>query len=191
MKPLQYLFIIAPLALLSLSSCNERSCENTMCENGGICLDGTCDCPEGFAGVHCHDRIPPDVIRITSMSVTRFPRSNGNVMWDPEDGPDIFFRLLDKEIDIGQPDYLVEDAMTSKPYNFIFHFIDINHPADTYKIQLLDYDGIDTKEDFMGEITFVPLDKSKDFPSTIILDDGGPIAFLMTVQYLYSNNGNR
>jgi hypothetical protein len=51
----------------------------------------------------------------------------------------------------------------------------------------LDFDGLTTKDDFMGEIKFVPFDPAKGTPETIVLDDGGPVAFVMTVKYFYEN----
>ncbi|HZV68506.1 MAG TPA: calcium-binding EGF-like domain-containing protein [Saprospiraceae bacterium] len=189
MKPMQFLFVLLPLSVLSLFSCSERSvCDDVMCENGGICLDGTCDCPVGFTGVHCQERATPDYIRITTLTVTRFPELKDNSTWDASDGPDLFFRLFNEKIVIGQPDYLVENAIVDRTYQFDFHFIDITDPAHTYTLQLLDFDGVDIKEDFLGEITFIPFENEKGFPETITLDNGGPIAFTMTVDYYYNNH---
>ena len=188
---MQLVFIILPLILISFFSCTEQgACDNVMCENGGVCLDGTCDCPTGFIGAHCQERAVPDYIRIRTLTVTRFPGLKENNSWDELDGPDIFFRLLDEKYPIGQPDNLVENATASQPYQFKFHFIEITHPSHTYRLQLLDYDGVDTKEDFMGEITFIPNEKMKDLPASITLDDGGPVAFTMTVEYYYNNNND-
>ena len=37
-----------------ISSCKEKGpCEGVFCNNGGTCLTGTCNCPNGFSGVHC------------------------------------------------------------------------------------------------------------------------------------------
>lgn len=39
--------------LIALQSCKKDPCENTVCLNGGECLDGTCQCPAGFSGPDC------------------------------------------------------------------------------------------------------------------------------------------
>lgn len=37
-----------------MNSCNNQDgCEDTVCQNGGICVEGTCVCPEGFSGPDC------------------------------------------------------------------------------------------------------------------------------------------
>ncbi len=190
MKSIKFLAGIFPLLLLNLYSCSEKSsCENTMCLNGGICLDGTCDCPKGFEGTHCQERAKPDYMRITSLTLTRFPNSNENEAkpWDASDGPDIFFRLFDGPLVIAQPDKLIENANMLRPTQFDFHFIELNKPEAVYHLDLFDYDGIDIPDEFMGSISFVPFDRSKGFPQNIILDDGGTIAFTMTVDYYYNN----
>lgn len=50
-------FILLVLTLGScafFTSCEEdEPCENIICQNGGICVDGTCDCPYGYAGPDC------------------------------------------------------------------------------------------------------------------------------------------
>ena len=47
-----FLFFIGLLGL-GLSACQEDPCADRDCQNGGICIDGRCDCPEGFVGVNC------------------------------------------------------------------------------------------------------------------------------------------
>ncbi|MEM7655838.1 MAG: hypothetical protein AAF399_06895 [Bacteroidota bacterium] len=46
------LFLMLGLVLLA-NSCREDPCEGITCQNGGICLDGNCDCIPGFIGDFC------------------------------------------------------------------------------------------------------------------------------------------
>ena len=34
------------------TSCGDP-CDDVTCQNGGVCIEGDCDCPEGFAGENC------------------------------------------------------------------------------------------------------------------------------------------
>ena len=38
--------------ILSIQSCSD-DCDDIICENGGTCDDGICDCPDGFSGTNC------------------------------------------------------------------------------------------------------------------------------------------
>lgn len=54
-------FIFSVCFLCSITSCKDE-CEDIACENGGTCLDGSCDCPEGFSGVNCELTACSDVV---------------------------------------------------------------------------------------------------------------------------------
>lgn len=44
--------------LIMISSCGiseTDACIDITCENDGICIDGDCDCPDGFTGVNCEN----------------------------------------------------------------------------------------------------------------------------------------
>ncbi len=43
--------LLSCLVLLFMASCKDE-CEGIEC-NGGVCVDGTCECPEGFFGDNC------------------------------------------------------------------------------------------------------------------------------------------
>jgi hypothetical protein len=57
MKKLQYLAktaisVMALSTVLFLSSCKD-DCKDVTCNNGGTCIEGTCDCLTGYEGAEC------------------------------------------------------------------------------------------------------------------------------------------
>jgi|GEM_PF-949379 len=56
-------FLIMTLGLV-FASCQDDDdpCEDLNCFNGGICVDGVCDCPPGYVGTNCQDFNPCDTI---------------------------------------------------------------------------------------------------------------------------------
>lgn len=50
----RFLALIALVTvLLTFAACQQDPCEEVSCQNGGVCMEGTCDCPEGFTGDQC------------------------------------------------------------------------------------------------------------------------------------------
>lgn len=47
------LLLILVYSLILSTGCKKDPCEEVSCENGGICMDGECECPEGFQGNFC------------------------------------------------------------------------------------------------------------------------------------------
>ena len=54
-----YKYLIFSTVLLFLFSCQKDPCENLTCLNGGTCVDGDCDCPDGFIGPDCGLELDP------------------------------------------------------------------------------------------------------------------------------------
>ena len=185
MRPVHFLAALAMFFMIGLTSCSENACENTLCENGGACIDGRCDCPEGFTGVHCSERAIPDQMRITSVTVTRFPELKDGTTWDDVDGPDIYFVLYHDSIPLAKPIALIENADAARDYSFSLFNIEMNMISEQFTMKLLDYDGFNIQPEYMGEINFIPFDIMNGFPETIVLDDGGLVAFVIKVEYLY------
>ena len=46
------LFLMGCIAAL-FSACTLDPCEDVICQNDGVCVDGDCDCPDGFTGTTC------------------------------------------------------------------------------------------------------------------------------------------
>ncbi|MEL6133959.1 MAG: hypothetical protein AAFR59_11400 [Bacteroidota bacterium] len=63
MNKLKYACICLGFAYLILTSCNQNSCDEVVCENGGNCVEGECECPEGFFGPSCEFQLDPCTIR--------------------------------------------------------------------------------------------------------------------------------
>ena len=54
------LLITALCTVLSTQSC-KNECDDVICQNGGTCVDGTCDCPGGYLGSTCENFDPAQV----------------------------------------------------------------------------------------------------------------------------------
>jgi len=52
-----FLILFSAVLVGAISSCNSdsgsESCDTVVCQNGGTCDDGTCECPTGFTGEFC------------------------------------------------------------------------------------------------------------------------------------------
>jgi hypothetical protein len=189
MKPIRNYSISMMLVSLLFVACSDEPCETQMCHNGGVCIDGLCDCPERYTGPECNDQVTPDVMRITSVKLLRFPgfRPNDDKMWDVTDGPDVYFRLMHGDEPVAQPVVLVENADPTQQYQFNISLVDMKTVLDEYTMQLFDYEAIGVEPQFMGEVAFTPYHTTNGFPTEIMLDNGGPVAFHVTVEYLYKH----
>lgn len=67
LKALSPIFV---LSLLLLTGCNPDPCAEVECQNGGVCVEGDCDCPEGFFGPECEFQLDPCTIRACVSSNT-------------------------------------------------------------------------------------------------------------------------
>ncbi|OJW83671.1 MAG: hypothetical protein BGO69_05075 [Bacteroidetes bacterium 46-16] len=47
-------FCLFTFSLVLYSSCTQKDqCEDVVCNNGGVCIEGACSCLNGFTGVNC------------------------------------------------------------------------------------------------------------------------------------------
>jgi hypothetical protein len=168
------IYLIASLMAFSLFvSCNEDPCDNVNCLNNGFCVNGTCDCPVNYTGPTCSDQKTPSVIRLTAITVTKFPGSNNGASWDPVSNtfPDIFPVITDNNNDIILLNLIndwIENADPSNSYTFNlpangFEFPNVNA---NYNILLYDYDGT-SDLDFMGGINGSIYNNNGGFPNSL------------------------
>jgi hypothetical protein len=52
-KILSFLATAALGTTLFFASCKEDKCKNVTCNNGGTCIDGSCECSTGYEGTKC------------------------------------------------------------------------------------------------------------------------------------------
>ena len=180
------------LALLTscfffFTSCSESNCDDTMCMNGGVCLEGTCDCPDNFTGPNCDEQVTPDKVRFRTIQVTRFPATDGDAMWDEADGPDLYFRLYKGDEPLAQPIIDMQNADANQDYFFFIEIIDVRDAFAEYRLELRDYDP-DDADDVLGEVKFTPYQSSNGFPASMILDNGGAVAFNVELEYIYNKD---
>jgi hypothetical protein len=41
---------------IGIASCNADKCKDVVCQNAGLCIEGTCDCPTGYEGDFCETK---------------------------------------------------------------------------------------------------------------------------------------
>ena len=185
MRPSSIISILF-LLIVGLMGCQGDPCEGSNCTNGGVCLDGTCQCPDQFTGRDCNEQATPDKLHVRGIALTRFPLTNNSMTWDEVDGPDLYFRIIEEDYPLAQPIIPIENASGSDMQYFFIESFDMRHPTEPHLIELYDYDGAGIPAQKLGSVVFTPYHSTNGFPETITIDDGGPVAFVMTLEYKYN-----
>jgi hypothetical protein len=178
------------LIFFSLHACTVEDplgdkCGSVVCFNGGYCSNGDCVCPAGFTGADCSQQITPSLIRITKIEVIRFPATDNGAGWDLTSGPDLLPDIRLGNTLIWQAPSFIQNADPAVVHTFIPNpIIELSSPNSQYTISLYDFDDFDAN-DFMGGINFVPYSSSNAFPSELILDAGGSVAFRVYLSYAW------
>ncbi|GAB4261720.1 MAG: hypothetical protein Kow0027_29260 [Saprospiraceae bacterium] len=127
----------------------------------------------------------PSKIRVTNIRVTKFPATDNGAGWDLTSGPDIYVTMSYNGSLIYDSPSFYQNADPSQVYDFMPNSnLNLTNPTDTYEIDLYDFDDLDA-DDFMGGIQFVPYQDGNHFPSKLIIDAGGKVAFELSVVYTF------
>lgn len=189
--------LLAAFAGLPWSGCKEDPCTNIICKNGGVCINGDCDCPAGYEGPDCGTEKLPENIRIAEITYTKMPltRDDGNT-WDisvGEQNPDlkaIIYRdadpdpstenwvaIWDSEADLG----LVENHSPTQQQVFNPTVpVLLSNPLNHYRVSLYDWDNDGDK--LMGGITLNPYTAGEGFPAQLIFENAD-VRFVLNLTY--------
>ena len=153
---LSKLFAISVL-IVAFAHCrpeeSDHPCDDVSCANGGACINGFCDCPDGFGGELCLETRFPEAAWITGIEINNYPTFRGDLPWDSEaEQPDCW---PDFAVGIDWPWSLATQshAKLNAEGNPLFwgqggfpylanHF----HPGDTLRLFLVELDGLDSAE---------------------------------------------
>jgi hypothetical protein len=156
-----------------------------VCENGGECIDGLCDCPPNYTGDNCEEQITPSFLTVNGIQVSMFPIVDDNGLpWDNSSDPDIF-----PEISFdGNVLYLAPNASVNADPNGVSTWIPgasftINDIQEVHVFKLFDGDPNDEVEE-MGEVFFTPYSSENDFPEVLEFT-GDSITFSLQVAYTW------
>ncbi|HEY9178072.1 MAG TPA: calcium-binding EGF-like domain-containing protein [Flavipsychrobacter sp.] len=47
------LLTFGAFSMVTYTACNKDECKDVVCQNGGTCVTGTCNCPTGYEGTSC------------------------------------------------------------------------------------------------------------------------------------------
>ena len=165
--------------IIAICSCRNR-CDTVTCFNNGICVQGKCECVEGFTGEDCSLQLTPKFIIVDKVEVTNFPCDSAGIKWDNGSCcPDLMAVIMNEsDSSVQSTDYVVDaicnKTISTKGYNCTLS------ASQQYQISLYDYDDQTSllKNTYMGCTYKLPKYSSHNvFPQKIILagDSSGVI----------------
>ncbi len=133
--------------------------------------DDSTNCPQGFTGGDCSQKITPTAMYINKIVIKNYPSSNGGNDWDngedtSGDNPDMFFVLQSGDQTIYSNEYKTD--CTGVQTYVLTSPIGADDVASTISISVWDFDGGDpqTNSVFMSGAAFMLYDAAAfDFPT--------------------------
>lgn len=179
------LILFFGLIPMSCTEDNPDPCGDNYCYNGGVCVNGECDCPSGWTGLRCSKQVTPTKVRISKILITRFPQYDNGSSWDIGSGPEVYIEITKEKEKVHEQPTVFENAESGKTYLYEpTSFIDLTDPTARYTISLYDYDDL-SADDWMGGVLFYPYSSTGGFPEKMVLDAGGNVAFEMWLSYVW------
>jgi len=214
-------FILKSLIFLTLMafaiSCSSDSapvegstpCVPITCLNGGVSTPNCgCTCPQGFTGNNCSTQITPSKIKITKITVKKFPNFDGTNTWDPcstlcltaddinRKRPDIYFTIENTNlVEIYKHPSYFPNVISNLIGTDLFEFtptlsLEFTNFSTGYILNLKDYDGAESNfispDDEMGFVAFMLYNSNGGFPTTkTITNSNGTLIFELTLQYTW------
>lgn len=163
---LNFVFFLA--VLIGCEKTQSDLCEGVICDNGGVCQNGACQCPPMWTGPACQQEKVPVKMRVTGVELLDYPQTDtGGAGWDLASGADIYFTIEKNGTLIFTSDWYQNVSAKSWP-GAAFEFDD---PLATYTIYLWDYDD-GFGDDYMGGVSFTPYRQGQKFPASFDLACG-------------------
>lgn len=161
-------------------------CYDVFCGNGGTCIDGDCQCSEGWSGYECLNQITPTSMIITRVDVIDFPPYDNGLSWDLNGS------AADITITIGNAQTTLYEASTYYPnavpadQPFVFNNVNlyVAEPLQPLNFLLYNYDEIFGGQSYMGGVNATIYWNTNGFPNTLNVsyDD---YEFKLYLEYLW------
>lgn len=186
------LIFLSLFLIFSCSSDNEsdNSCTPIACLNGGTqTTDCGCDCSDGYIGSDCSTRLIPISVKITNITVKKFPNLDNGNLWDALSDADITFTIESpSDIEIyEEPTYYNDASGLNVSYPFTLDpALTIYNVTENHTLYLFDYDDL-SLDDIMAGLVFKPYDSSREgFPTSFtISNNANTFECDFTVEYTW------
>ena len=181
MRILTLFFLLFSTCFLA---CEDDPCEDVACQNGGICQNGSCVCPDGYGGDDCAVALNPKTITIAVIRAERWPtnRADGTA-WDGDGtAPDPVVVVTGPTGEVLGSTAVQNDA--APPASFSTAILITDPGEQTFSVTL--YDDDVTERDSIGTYSWSAsaYAKQTDFNNSVILDDPAQsTAFFLSVIY--------
>lgn len=184
-------------------------CVPITCLNGGVSTPTCgCSCPQGFTGANCATQITPTKIKISKITVKKFPNLDGTSSWDPcsiscltaddinRKKPDIYFTIENSNlVEIYRHPSYFPNTLSNGLGTDVFEFtptlsLEFANVSSSLVLNLKDYDGAESNftstDDDMGFVVFNLYSPNGGFPTTkTITSSNGALIFEITLQYTW------